>query len=281
MNRPVLQSQKLSLGYGDKTIINNIDLDIPEGKITTLIGANGCGKSTLLRSMARLLKPKSGCVLLDGREVFTSSTKEIAKRLAILPQGPVAPEGMSVMQLVRQGRYPHQSWLKQWSEEDERCVMEALAATNMSEFAERTVDSLSGGQRQRAWIAMTLAQNTPVILLDEPTTYLDMSHQVEILDLLFDLNRNSGRTVVMVLHDMNLASRYSDNIVAVKDGEIYASGEPETVMTTELVEQVFGLDSQIIPCPMFGTPTCVPVGKGRRVTLPLHLVESAPVAKSA
>lgn len=281
MSRPVLQSQKLSLGYGDKTIINNIDLDIPEGKITTLIGANGCGKSTLLRSMARLLKPKSGCVLLDGREVFTSSTKEIAKRLAILPQGPVAPEGMSVMQLVRQGRYPHQSWLKQWSEDDERCVMEALAATNMSEFTERTVDSLSGGQRQRAWIAMTLAQNTPVILLDEPTTYLDMSHQIEILDLLFDLNRNSGRTVVMVLHDMNLASRYSDNIVAVKDGEIYASGEPETVMTAELVEQVFGLDSQIIPCPMFGTPTCVPVGKGRRVRNPLHLVEPEPLVKTA
>ncbi|MET4692513.1 ABC transporter ATP-binding protein [Endozoicomonas lisbonensis] len=281
MSRPVLQSQKLSLGYGDKTIINNIDLDIPEGKITTLIGANGCGKSTLLRSMARLLKPKSGCVLLDGREVFTSSTKEIAKRLAILPQGPVAPEGMSVMQLVRQGRYPHQSWLKQWSEEDERCVMEALSATNMSEFSERTVDSLSGGQRQRAWIAMTLAQNTSVILLDEPTTYLDMSHQIEILDLLFDLNRNSGRTVVMVLHDMNLASRFSDNIVAVKDGEIYASGAPETVMTAELVEQVFGLDSQIIPCPMFGTPTCVPVGKGRRVSNPLHLVEPKLLVKTA
>ena len=281
MNRPVLQSQKLSLGYGDKTIIDNIDLDIPEGKITTLIGANGCGKSTLLRSMARLLKPKSGCVLLDGREVFTSSTREIAKRLAILPQGPVAPEGMSVLQLVRQGRYPHQSWLRQWSEEDERCVIEALAATSMSEFAERPVDSLSGGQRQRAWIAMTLAQDTPVILLDEPTTYLDMSHQIDILDLLFDLNRNSGRTVVMVLHDMNLACRYSDNIVAVKDGEIYASGAPETVMTAELVEQVFRLDSRIIPCPMFGSPTCVPVGKGRRVTPPLHLVESAPVAKSA
>ncbi|AMO54524.1 ABC transporter [Endozoicomonas montiporae] len=281
MSRPVLQSQKLSLGYGDKTIINNIDLDIPEGKITTLIGANGCGKSTLLRSMARLLKPKSGCVLLDGKEVFTSSTKEIAKRLAILPQGPVAPEGMSVMQLVRQGRYPHQSWLKQWSEEDERCVVDALKATNMTEFAERTVDSLSGGQRQRAWIAMTLAQNTPVILLDEPTTYLDMSHQVEILDLLFDLNRDSGRTVVMVLHDMNLACRYSDNIVAVKNGEIYANGQPETVMTAELVEQVFGLDSQIIPCPMFGTPTCVPVGKGRRISTPLHVVESVPIARSA
>ena len=281
MSRPVLQSQKLSLGYGDKTIIKNIDLDIPEGKITTLIGANGCGKSTLLRSMARLLKPKSGCVLLDGKEVFTSSTKDIAKRLAILPQGPVAPEGMSVLQLVRQGRYPHQSWLKQWSEEDERCVVEALEATSMTEFSERTVDSLSGGQRQRAWIAMTLAQNTPVILLDEPTTYLDMSHQIDILDLLFELNRNSGRTVVMVLHDMNLASRYSDNIVAVKDGTVYATGEPETVMTTELVEQVFGLSSQIIPCPMFGTPTCVPVGKGRKVHTPLHVVETAPIAKSA
>lgn len=282
MSRPVLQSQKLSLGYGDKTIIRNIDLDIPEGKITTLIGANGCGKSTLLRSMARLLKPKSGCVLLDGKEVFTTSTKAIARRLAILPQGPVAPEGMSVMQLVRQGRYPHQSWLKQWSEEDERCVMEALAATNMSEFSERTVDSLSGGQRQRAWIAMTLAQNTPVILLDEPTTYLDMSHQIEILDLLFDLNRHSGRTVVMVLHDMNLACRYSDNIVAVKDGEIFASGEPETVMTVDTVAQVFGLDAQIIPCPMFGTPTVVPVGKGRKVHTPLHVVGSdEPMAKSA
>lgn len=275
MSRPVLQSQKLSLGYGDKTIIKNIDLDIPEGKVTTLIGANGCGKSTLLRSMARLLKPQSGSVLLDGKEVFTSSTREIAKRLAILPQSPVAPEGMSVLQLVRQGRYPHQSWLKQWSEEDERCVKEALEATSMSEFAERTVDSLSGGQRQRAWIAMTLAQNTPVILLDEPTTYLDLSHQIDILDLLFDLNRSSGRTVVMVLHDLNLACRYADNIVAVKDGEVYAHGAPEDVITSELVKEVFHLESQIIPCPLFGTPTCVPHGKGRHTGDHLRLAKTA------
>ena len=275
MSRPVLQSQKLSLGYGDKTIIKNIDLDIPEGKITTLIGANGCGKSTLLRSMARLLKPQSGSVLLDGKEVFTSSTKEIAKRLAILPQTPVAPEGMTVMQLVRQGRYPHQSWLKQWSEEDERCVKEALIATNMTEFAERTVDSLSGGQRQRAWIAMTLAQDTPVILLDEPTTYLDLSHQIEILDLLFELNRTSGRTVVMVLHDLNLACRYADNIVAVKDGEIYSHGAPEDVITAGLVKEVFRLESQIVPCPMFGTPICVPYGKGRHTGDHLRLAKTA------
>ena len=275
MSRPVLQSQKLSLGYGDKTIIDCLDLNIPEGKVTTLIGANGCGKSTLLRSMARLLKPLSGSVLLDGKDVFTSSTKEIARQLAILPQSPVAPEGMTVLQLVRQGRYPHQNWLKQWSEEDEHCVKEALEATNMSELAERAVDSLSGGQRQRAWIAMTLAQNTPVILLDEPTTYLDLSHQIEILDLLFELNRNSGRTVVMVLHDLNLACRYADNIVAVKQGQIYAHGTPEKVITSELVRQVFGLESRIVPCPLFGTPTCIPEGKGRKAGDHLRLAKMA------
>ena len=263
MSRSVLESQQLSLGYGDKTIIKQVNLDIPEGQITTLIGANGCGKSTLLRAMARLLKPQSGQVLLDGKDVFTCSTREIAKRLAILPQSPVAPEGMTVMQLVRQGRYPHQTWLKQWSENDERCVMKALDATDMSAFAERPVSALSGGQRQRAWIAMTLAQDTPIILLDEPTTYLDLSHQVEILDLLFELNRHSGRTIVMVLHDLNLACRYADHIVAIKNGHIHTYGAPEEVLTSHMVREVFSLESTVTPCPVFGTPTCIPMGQGR------------------
>jgi len=263
MTCAILQSQQLSLGYGGEVVIDDLTLNIPEGRITTLIGANGCGKSTLLRAMARLLKPLSGTILLNGKDVMRSATRDIARKMAILPQSPVAPEGMTVLQLVRQGRYPHQNWLKQWSEDDERCVRQALEATQMADLSERQVDSLSGGQRQRAWIAMTLAQNTDVILLDEPTTYLDLSHQIEILDLLFDLNRYSGRTIVMVLHDLNLACRYADNIVAVRKGKVYDHGAPEKVITRELVRDVFGLESRIVPCPLFGTPTCVPEGKGR------------------
>lgn len=258
-----LETKQLTLTYGDQPIIENLDLHIPQGQITVFIGKNGCGKSTLLRSLARLLKPKSGAILLDGQEIAKWPTKSVAKRMSILPQGPTAPEGLTVLQLVKQGRYPYQSWLSQWSEEDERMVMGALQATHLTEMAERPVDSLSGGQRQRAWIAMTLAQGTEMILLDEPTTYLDLAQQVEILDLLFDLNANEQRTIVMVLHDLNLACRYAHHIVAVNDRTIYAQGKPEEIITTELVRDVFQMECQIAQDPLFGSPMCIPFGKGR------------------
>jgi iron complex transport system ATP-binding protein len=258
-----VETKNLSLSYGDTLIIDELNLKIPKGEISVFIGANGCGKSTLLRSIARLLKPKSGAVILEGEAIAKLSTKEVAKKMAILPQSPSAPEGLTVLQLVKQGRYPHQSWLKQWSEEDEKKVNDALKATRLEDLKERTVDSLSGGQRQRAWIAMTLAQDTDVILLDEPTTYLDMTHQIEILDLLFELNEKKKRTVVMVLHDLNLACRYAHNIVALKDQKVYAQGKPEYVINCSLVKNVFGMDCEVTMDPLFGTPLCIPYGKGR------------------
>ncbi|MBD2867938.1 ABC transporter ATP-binding protein [Paenibacillus arenilitoris] len=261
----VIEAKSLTLSYGQKPVFSGLDLSVPPGKITVLIGSNGCGKSTLLRSLARLLKPQEGSILLDGTEMAKLSSKEIARRLAILPQGPVAPEGLTVHQLVKQGRYPYQSWLQQWSKEDERMVNNALEVTDMDGLANRPVDSLSGGQRQRAWIAMTLAQNTPAILLDEPTTYLDMTHQIEVLDLLFDLNEQENRTVVMVLHDINLACRYAHQIVAVKDGQIYAQGAPETIMNEQLIRSVFDMECQVTYDPIFGTPLCIPYGKGRKI----------------
>jgi iron complex transport system ATP-binding protein len=258
-----LQTKKLTLSYSNSIIIDELDLVIPQGKITVFIGANGCGKSTLLRSLARLLKPASGAVLLKEEEIGKLSTKEVAKQLAILPQGPQAPEGLTVLQLVKQGRYPYQTWLKQWSEQDEKSVQEALRATGMTDLAERQVDSLSGGQRQRAWIAMTLAQETDIILLDEPTTYLDMTHQIEILDLLFDLNEKENRTIVMVLHDLNLACRYAHHIVAIRNKTVYAQGQPEAIITQNLVNDVFRMSCEVTTDPIFGTPLCIPYGKGR------------------
>ena len=261
--RPAINTQSLSLGYGDKLIINDMNIEIPKGEITVFIGANGCGKSTLLRSVARLLKPQSGSVLLEGKAISTMSSKDVARKMAILPQSPVAPEGLTVYQLVKQGRYPYQSWLKQWSSLDEEKVQKAIEATNLTDLKDQAVDELSGGQKQRAWIAMTLAQDTDVILLDEPTTYLDMTHQIEILDLLFDLNEFENRTIVMVLHDLNLACRYADNLVALKDGAIHAQGRPEDIITPELVQHVFSMECQISFDPIFGSPMCVPFGKGR------------------
>lgn len=258
-----IQTNQLTLSYGESIIIKELDLSIPKGEITVFIGANGCGKSTLLRSLARLLKPKSGTILLDGKEIAKTPTKEVAKQLAILPQAPQAPEGLTVLQLVKQGRYPYQNWLKQWSEEDEEKVNNALKATGMEELKERPVDSLSGGQRQRAWIAMTLAQDTDILLLDEPTTYLDLTHQIEILDLLFELNETEKRTIVMVLHDLNLACRYAHHIVAIRDGKVYAEGKPEVVINCDLVKDVFQMDCQVTVDPLFGTPLCIPHGRGR------------------
>ncbi len=260
-----LETRKLTLSYGDTKVIEGLDLQIPKGKITVFIGSNGCGKSTLLRSLARLLKPREGAIILDGHEIAKWSTKEVAKRLAILPQGPVAPEGLTVLQLVKQGRYPHQNWLQQWSKEDEAMVNSALEATQMKPLAERAVDSLSGGQRQRAWIAMTLAQGTNTILLDEPTTYLDMTHQIEVLDLLYELNETEKRTIVMVLHDLNLACRYAHHMVAIHNQTIFAQGNPEDIVDTEMVRAVFGMECEITTDPIFGTPMCIPYGKGRKI----------------
>ncbi|WP_210610878.1 ABC transporter ATP-binding protein [Priestia flexa] len=260
-----LETKSLSLSYGETMIINELDLKIPKGEITVFIGSNGCGKSTLLRSLARLLKPQTGSVLLEGSKISSLPTKEIAKQLAILPQGPVAPEGLTVLQLVKQGRYPYQNWFRQWSKEDEEKVQKALESTGLSDLADRQVDSLSGGQRQRAWIAMTLAQDTDIILLDEPTTYLDMTHQIEILDLLFELNEKEERTIIMVLHDLNLACRYAHHIVALQDKQIYAQGKPEEVITCQLVRNVFNMNCEVTVDPLFGTPLCIPHGRGRCV----------------
>lgn len=260
-----IETKSLTLSYGDHIIIEELDLQIPKGEITVFIGSNGCGKSTLLQSLARLLKPTNGTILLDGKEILKLPTNEVAKQLAVLPQGPIAPEGLTVLQLVKQGRYPHQKWYQQWSEDDENKVLEALKLTGMENLANRPVDSLSGGQRQRAWIAMTLAQDTDMILLDEPTTYLDLAHQIEILDLLFELNQTKERTIVMVLHDLNLACRYAHHLVAICDKKIYDQGKPEEVVTCELVKNVFQIQCQIAADPIFGTPMCLPHGKGRYI----------------
>ncbi|MFJ5566334.1 ABC transporter ATP-binding protein [Lysinibacillus xylanilyticus] len=261
-----LETKSLTLNYGDSNIIENLDLSIPMNEITVLIGANGCGKSTLLRSIARLLKPKHGSVLLDGQDIFKLSTKQVAKKLSILPQSPVAPEGLTVLQLVKQGRYPHQSWRKQWTKKDEEIVLNSLKATGVDHLQDKPVDELSGGQRQRAWIAMTLAQDTDIILLDEPTTYLDLTHQIEILDLLFELNQQQKRTIIMVLHDINLACRYADHIITVRDRGVFQQGRPEEIMTKTLVKHVFDLDCKMTNDPIFGTPLCIPFGKGRKIS---------------
>lgn len=254
----------LGLSYGDSYVFEDLNLAIPKGKITVFIGSNGCGKSTLLRSMARLLKPQRGSVILEGEDISNMTSKQVARKLSILPQGPVAPEGLTVLQLVKQGRYPYQSWLKQWSREDEKAVQKALESTGMEALADRPVDSLSGGQRQRAWIAMTLAQETPVLLLDEPTTYLDMTHQIEVLDLLYDLNAQEHRTIVMVLHDINLACRYADHVVAIRSGKIEAQGKPEDVIDAKLMESVFSMKCEIITDPFYGTPLCIAHSKARK-----------------
>ncbi|WP_409299969.1 ABC transporter ATP-binding protein [Peribacillus sp. SCS-155] len=260
-----IRTDALTLSYGENIIIDELNLSIPRGEITVFIGSNGCGKSTLLRSMARLLKPVAGSVLLDGQTIAKYPTKEVARKMAILPQAPITPEGLTVVQLVKQGRYPYQSWLRQWTVEDEKKVEEALIATGLQELRHRPVDTLSGGQRQRAWIAMTLAQSTDIILLDEPTTYLDLTHQIEILDLLFDLNERENRTIIMVLHDLNLACRYAHYVVALKDGRVFAEGMPEQIITSSLVKDVFQLDCEVTVDPLFGTPLCIPHGRGRKI----------------
>lgn len=256
-----METHQLTLGYQRQVIIDALDLQLPPGKISVLIGSNGCGKSTLLRSLARLLKPQQGSVILNGTDIQRRATAAVARELSILPQAPSAPEGISVRQLVALGRYPYQSWMQQWSEQDEAMVERAMHQTGVQTLANRPVDDLSGGQRQRVWIAMTLAQDTEIVLLDEPTTYLDLAHQIEVLDLLRALNREQGKTIIMVLHDLNLACRYADHMVAVHQGTAYAQGAPADILTETLVKQVFDLNCRIIPDPFFGTPLCIPFGR--------------------
>lgn len=258
-----LTTHNLTLGYEGTTIAHDLTLTIPTGQITALVGANGCGKSTLLRGLARLLRPVSGTVYLDGKSIFHRSTKDVAQQLGLLPQSPIAPEGLTVKDLVAQGRYPYQNWLQQWSTQDERIVQRALETTNLAQLSDRPLDTLSGGQRQRAWIAMTLAQNTQILLLDEPTTFLDLAHQIEVLDLLHELNQQQGRTIVMVLHDLNHACRYADYLVAMQNGRIFAAGTPQSIMTESVIESVFNLKCRIYPDPISGTPMCIPVGYQR------------------
>ena len=257
----LLSAESVTLSYGDRTIVNDLSLTLTPGKITVIVGANGCGKSTLLRSLARLLPPKKGTVLLDGKDILARPTKEVARTLGLLPQSPSAPEGIAVSDLVGRGRHPHQKALARWNERDYAAVTEALDATGTAELADRSVDELSGGQRQRVWIAMALAQETDVLLLDEPTTFLDVAHQVEVLDLLTDLRERRGTTIAMVLHDLNLAARYADELVAMRDGALYAAGAPGEIITTELVKHVFGLDSQVIIDPVSGSPAVMPIGR--------------------
>ncbi|MDQ1034831.1 iron complex transport system ATP-binding protein [Streptomyces sp. V3I8] len=258
---PDLRASGLRLAYDNRLVVDGLDLAVPPGRITAIVGANACGKSTLLRALARLLGPKEGAVHLDGRALQSIPSRELAQRLGILPQSPVAPEGLTVIDLVNRGRSPHQTWWRQWSKADEQAVHEALAATGMTDLADRPVDELSGGQRQRAWIAMAVAQGTPVLLLDEPTTYLDLAHQIDVLDLITDLNRRENRTVVMVLHDLNQACRYADHVVAMKAGKIVAEGSPAEVITAGTVEDVFDLTCRITMDPVSHTPLVIPMGR--------------------
>lgn len=261
MSASSLHAQRLVAGYGERTILDGVNLSVPGGHTTAIVGANACGKSTLLRVLSRLLIPTQGSVMLDGDAIHQLPTRRLAQQLGFLPQSPIAPEGISVLELVSRGRHPHQGLFKRWSTADEAAVADALAATHMSELAERHVDELSGGQRQRVWIAMALAQQTKVLLLDEPTTFLDINHQVDVLDLLTDLNRERGTTIVMVLHELNLAARYADQLVAMANGKVYSVGPPEEILTEQMVRDVFGLESRVIEDPVTGKPMMIPLGR--------------------
>jgi iron complex transport system ATP-binding protein len=256
----------LSLAYGRTAIVDDLDLAVPDRAFTALVGPNGSGKSTILRALAGLLAPKGGTVLLDGRSIARLPAKEAARRIGVLSQGPSAPEGLTVVDLVQQGRYPHRSLFGRWSEADEEACAQALQLTDMVELRDRPLDSLSGGQRQRAWIAMTLAQETPILLLDEPTTFLDLAHQIEVMELIATLVGERGKTVVAVLHDLNQAARYADHMVLLKAGRVAAAGHSEAVMTVESIGLVFGIAASIVPDPVTGTPMCIPLAKGRRAS---------------
>jgi iron-siderophore transport system ATP-binding protein len=253
-----LRAQDLTLGYDDRAIVSGLDVDILDGRVTAIVGANACGKSTLLRGLARLLPPRAGAVYLDGTTLADLRTADIAKVLGLLPQTPVAPDGITVADLVSRGRYPHQGWFRRWTDRDQDAVARALEATGTADLVDRPIALLSGGQRQRVWVAMALAQDTELLLLDEPTTYLDINHQVELLRLLRALNDDAGRTIVIVMHDLNLASRFCDHVIAMADGAVVAEGAPGEVVTAELVAKVFGLACVVVPDPVAGTPMVVP-----------------------
>ncbi|MGP4070095.1 ABC transporter ATP-binding protein [Halobacillus sp. B29] len=249
-----LSTEQLKIGYGEVTVVDDLDLHLPEGKITTIIGPNGCGKSTILQTMSRLIKPKKGSVYLDGKAIHKASTREIATKMAVLPQTPEAPSGLTVYELVTYGRFPHQRGFGRLTDDDRDLIEWALEVTGIADFAERPIDSLSGGQRQKVWIAMALAQETELLLLDEPTTYLDLAHQLEVLQLLDRLNREENRTIAMVLHDLNHASRFADHMVAIKNGRIVQEGESKDVMTKEVLGEVFQIDAQLAKDPQTGRP---------------------------
>jgi iron complex transport system ATP-binding protein len=261
-----LAADGLAVGYDQREIIHDLSVRIPTGKITVIVGANACGKSTLLKTLARLLKPSRGTVLLDGKSIQQIPTREVATKLGLLPQSPTAPEGITVADLVGRGRYPRTRWIRQWSKSDDEAVAEAMTSTDVLSIADRPIDELSGGQRQRVWIAMALAQETDILLLDEPTTFLDIAHQLEVLDLCADLHEHQGRTLVAVLHDLNHACRYATHLIAMRDGQIVAEGHPDEIVTAELVEDVFGLACRIIADPESGTPLVIPVVRRRAAT---------------
>ncbi|MCU6791651.1 MULTISPECIES: ABC transporter ATP-binding protein [Paenibacillus] len=255
-----LYTEQLDIAYGDISIVEHLNISIPSGQITALVGANGSGKSTILKAMARMLKPTGGTVFLDGKSIHRQATKEVAKQLAILPQNPIAPDGLTVSELVTYGRFPHQKGFGSLTKEDKEAVRWAIEMTGMNEFYDRPVDQLSGGQRQRAWIAMALAQGTDILFLDEPTTFLDMAHQLEVLKLLQKLNDEEGRTIVMVVHDLNHAARYAHHMVAIQKGRVISNGTPAEVMNLDVLREVFGIEADIIPDPRTGVPLCLPYG---------------------
>lgn len=260
-NKHTLLAEHLAAGYDQKTILYDINLQIPKNKISVIIGANGCGKSTLLKTLAKLIKPSVGDVLLDGKNIAKIPPKKLAQILGVLPQSPIVPDGIKVADLVGRGRFPHQSLFSGWSKKDYEAVAEALETMNVTEFADLDIDELSGGQRQRVWIAMALAQQTDILFLDEPTTFLDITYQVEILDLLTDLNRKYGTTIVMVLHDINLSARYADYIYAIKEGRLVAEGAPNEVINTQLIKDIFQMNSVVMDDPISKTPLVVPIGR--------------------
>ena len=261
LDSTALHVKDVSVGYGERTVLDTLNVDIKRGAVTSIVGPNGCGKSTLLRTMSRLLNPAKGEIVLDGKSIHDIPTRKLATQLGLLPQTPIAPDGIVVADLVGRGRTPHQGILGRWSQQDYDIVAEALETTGISDLAERSIDELSGGQRQRVWIAMALAQRTETLLLDEPTTYLDVKHQLDVLDLLTELNHDRGTTIVMVLHDLNLAARYSDELVAVSGGKVFAHGHPREVITKENVKSVFGIDSVIITDPVSDQPAVMPIGR--------------------
>ena len=282
-----LHAQSVSFAYGHHEVLRGLDCELADGAITAIVGANASGKSTLLRAMARLIEPQSGAVLLDGTPIGRMPTREVARRVGFLPQAPIAPEGLTVGDLVARGRYPHQRLGRPQSAHDRERIEWALSATATTDLRERPLDQLSGGQRQRVWIAMVLAQDTPVLLLDEPTTYLDLAHQLEVLDLLAELNERDGRTIALVLHDLNQACRYAHVLVAMRDGVVYAAGPPAQIVDATLVADVLDLRAEVIADPVSGAPLCIPLDRAARArdtvragTAPARPVTPPPAARA-